>query len=116
MAKVATTKAKPVGSKTDNSTRGISRKLVAVINKFAEIRSTANLYNKLVDEGRVEIFAEVGKVEQTLTHNGVVVAVIAKVEKSYIDLDYLAEKHPKAYADSLRKRDEFHIRKPAPQK
>jgi len=57
-----------------------------------------------------------GEVEQTLTHNGVVVAVIAKVEKSYIDLDYLAEKHPKAYADSLRKRDEFHIRKPAPQK
>jgi hypothetical protein len=98
------------------ATKKVTRNLVTLLNQFVEVRAMSNLYRKQVDDYRDEIFAEVGKVEQTLTHNGVDVAIISKVEKSVLDLDLLKEKYPEAYQASLVKRPEFHIRKATPKK
>jgi hypothetical protein len=70
--------AKATGSKVATK---VSKKFVAKLNEFVEVRSMSNLYEKLLKEGRAEIFAEVGETEQVLVHNGVEVAIIAKVVK-----------------------------------
>lgn len=110
------TKAKATASKVAVEGRKVTRAFVAKLNKFVEVRSNANLYNKLVEEGRAEIFAEVGKVEQTLVHNNIEVAIISKVTKPQLDLKKLQEKFPEAYEACLTSRDEFHIRKATPKK
>jgi hypothetical protein len=107
------TKAQPVGSKTDTK---VTRKFVTKLNEFVEVRSLQNLYKRLVDEGRSEIFAEVGEREQVLTHNGVEVAIITKVTKPDIDRKLLAEKYPEAFSACSITRDEFHIRKATPKR
>ena len=94
----------------------VTRAFVAKLNEFVETRSLLNLYTKAVEEGRTAIFAEVGKEEQVLIHNGVEVAIIAKVVKPDIDRKLLAEKYPEAFAACSITRDEFHIRKATPKK
>lgn len=111
------TKAKATASKVAKlEGRKVTRDFVAKLNAFVESRSFYNLYKKQVAEGRAEIFAEIGEEAQTLIHNGVKVAVISKVSKPQLDLDKLKEKYPKAYADCLTSRDEFHIRLATPKK
>lgn len=107
------TKAQPVGSKTDTK---VTRKFVTKLNEFVEVRSLQNLYKKLADEGRAEIFNEVGEAEQVLIHNGVRVAIISKVTKPDIDKKLLAEKYPEAFAACSITRDEFHIKTATPTK
>ncbi len=111
MAKAKTAKA--TGSKVATK---VSKKFVAKLNEFVEVRSMSNLYEKLLKEGRAEIFAEVGEAEQVLIHNGVEVAIIAKVVKPDIDRKLLAEKYPEAFQACQITRDEFHIRKATPKK
>lgn len=103
-----TKKAKATASKVVTK---VTRKFVAKLDEFAETRSLSNLYEKLVKEGRSEILAEVGEEAQSLVHNGVEVAVIAKVTKPFINLDKLKRIDPEAYEACLEYRDEFHIRK-----
>lgn len=114
------TTAKATGSKVAKTTEKVvtkvTKKFVTKLNEFVEVRSLNNLYEKLVAEGRTEILAEVGKVEQVLVHNGVEVAIISKVTKPDIDRKLLAEKFPEAFQACSITRDEFHIRKATPKK
>jgi len=105
--------AKATGSKVATK---VSKKFVAKLNEFVEVRSMNNLYKKLVEEGRLEIFAEIGEVEQVLVHNGVEVAIITKVVKPDLDRKMLQEKFPEAWLACQITRDEFHIRKATPKK
>jgi hypothetical protein len=108
---------KSVASKaTEKVATKVSKKLVAKLNEFVETRSLSNLYKKLVEEGRAEIFAEIGEVEQVLIHNGVEVAIISKVVKPDIDRDILKEKFPEAWEACQTTRNEFHIRKATPKR
>lgn len=111
MAKAITAKA--TGSKIATK---VTKKFVAKLNEFVETRSVYNLYEKLVREGRKDIFAEIGEKEQVLIHNGVEVAIIAKVVKPDIDRDILREKFPEAWLACQTTREEFHIRKATPKK
>lgn len=111
MAKATTAKA--TGSKVATK---VSKKFVAKLNEFVEVRAMNNLYEKLVREGRLEILAEVGEQEQVLIHNGVEVAIIAKVEKEKVNLETLQKRFPEAYKACLEKKPEFHIRKATPKK
>lgn len=111
MAKATTAKA--TGSKVATK---ITKKFLVKLNEFVEVRSMYNLYEKLVREGRAEILAEVGEQEQVLIHNGVEVAIIAKVEKERVNLETLQKKFPEAYQACLEKKPEFHIRKATPKK
>lgn len=110
------TTAKATGSKVAKVERKVTKKFVAKLNEFVEVRSLNNLYEKLVREGRKEIFAEIGEQEQVLVHNGVEVAIITKVVKPDIDRDILREKFPEAWEACQTTRDEFHIRKATPKK
>lgn len=107
------TKAKATGSKVATK---VSKKFVAKLNEFVEVRSMSNLYEKLLKEGRAEIFAEVGETDQVLVHNGVEVAIIAKVVKPDLDRKMLQEKFPEAWLACQTTREEFHIRKATPKK
>jgi hypothetical protein len=107
------TKAKATGSKVATK---VSKKFVAKLNEFVEARAMSNLYEKLLKEGRAEIFAEVGEVEQVLIHNGVEVAIITRVVKPDIDRDLLQKKFPEAWQACQKTREEFHIRKATPKK
>jgi len=109
------TTAKATGSKLAEG-RKVSKKFVTKLNEFVEVRSLYNLYKKLVDEGRKEIFAEIGEEAQVLVHNGVEVAIITKVTKPDIDRDILREKFPEAWEACQTTRDEFHIRKATPKR
>lgn len=113
-------KAKATGSKvaktTDKVVTKVTKKFVTKLNEFVEVRSLNNLYEKLVREGRAEIFAEIGEAEQVLVHNGVEVAIIAKVVKPDIDRDILREKFPEAWEACQITRNEFHIRKATPKR
>lgn len=111
MAKAITAKA--TGSKLATK---VTKKFVEKLNEFVEVRSLYNLYEKLVREGRKEIFAVVGEKEQVLVHNGVEVAIITKVVKPDIDRDILREKFPEAWQACQTTREEFHIRKATPKK
>ncbi len=109
MAKAIT--AKTTGSKLVTK---VTKKFVATLNEFVEVRSLYNLYEKMVADGRSAILAEVGKEEQVLIHNGVEVAIIAKVDKERVNLDTLKEKFPEAYQACLEVKPEYHIRKATP--
>jgi hypothetical protein len=105
------TKAKTTGSKVVTK---VTRKFVTKLNKFVEERSLYNLYKKLVEDSRTEIFAEVGEEAQVLTHNGVEVAIIVKVDKKRVNLKTLEEEWPEAYQACLEVAPEYHIRKATP--
>lgn len=114
-------KAKATGSSvaskaTEKVATKVSKKLVAKLNEFVETRSLNNLYEKLVKEGRAEIFAEVGEAEQVLIHNGVEVAIISKVVKPDLNRKLLQEKFPEAWEACQTTREEFHIRKATPKR
>ena len=113
MAKAITAKA--TSSKLAEG-RKVTKKFVTKLNEFVEVRSLYNLYKKLVDEGRKEIFAEIGEEAQVLTHNGVEVAIITKVTKPHLDQELLKKKFPEAYEACMTTRDEFHIRKATPKR
>lgn len=112
--------AKATGSKvaktTDKVVTKVSKKFVTKLNQFVEVRSLNNLYEKLVKEGRAEIFAEVGEAEQVLIHNGVEVAIIARVVKPALDQELLKKQFPEAWLACQTTREEFHIRKATPKK
>lgn len=110
------TKAKATASKVAKEGTKVTRAFVAKLNEFVEVRSLFNLYKRQVDEGRKEIFAEIGEKAQTLIHNGVEVAIITKVTKPHLDQELLKEKFPEAYQACMTTRDEFHIRKATPKK
>lgn len=118
MAKATTAKAtgSKVAKATDKVATKVSKKFLAQLNEFVEVRSLNNLYEKLVREGRKEIFAVIGEKEQVLVHNGVEVALITKVVKPDIDRDILREQFPEAWLACQTTRDEFHIRKATPKK
>ena len=118
MAKATTAKAtgSKVAKATDKVATKVSKKFVAQLNEFVEARSMSNLYKKLVEDGRVKIFAEIGEVEQVLIHNGVEVAIITKVVKPALDQELLKKQFPEAWLACQTTRDEFHIRKATPKK
>ncbi len=111
MAKATTAKA--TGSKVATK---ITKKFLAKLNEFVEVRSMYNLYDKLVREGRLEILSAVGEKEQVLIHNGVEVAIITKVEKERVNLETLQKRFPEQYQACLEKKPEYHIRKATPKK
>ena len=88
----------------------VSRKFVAMLDELKEVRATYNEADKRIAELRKDIFAEVGEQAQTLTHNGVEVAVIVAQTKQVVDLELLKANYPEAYEACLVSKTQFPIR------
>ena len=88
----------------------VSRKFVAMLDELKEVRATYNEADKRIAELRKDIFAEVGEQAQTLTHNGVEVAVIVAQSKQVVDLELLKANYPEAYEACLVSKTQFPIR------
>jgi hypothetical protein len=88
----------------------VSRKFVAMLDELKEVRATYNEADKRIAELRKDIFAEVGEQAQTLTHNGVEVAVIVAQTKQVVDLALLQANFPEAYEACLVSKTQFPIR------
>ena len=88
----------------------VSRKFVAMLDELKEVRTTYDEADKRIAELRKDIFAEVGEQAQTLTHNGVEVAVIVAQSKQVVDLELLKANYPEAYEACLVSKTQFPIR------
>jgi hypothetical protein len=88
----------------------VSRKFVAMLDELKDVRATYNEADKRIAELRKDIFAEVGEQAQTLTHNGVEVAVIVAQTKEVVDMELLKTNYPEAYQACLVSRTQYPIR------
>lgn len=88
----------------------VSKKFVAMLDELKDVRATANLADKRVNELRKEIFAVVGERAQTLIHNGVEVAVIAEQSKEAVNMELLKTKFPEVYEACLETKKQYPIR------
>lgn len=88
----------------------VSRKFVAMLDELKDVRATYNEADKRIAELRKDIFAEVGEQAQTLTHNGVEVAVIVAQTKEVVDMELLKTNYPEAYQACLVGRTQYPIR------
>lgn len=88
----------------------VSRKFVAMLDELKDVRATYNQADKRIAELRKDIFAVVGEQAQTLTHNGVEVAVIVAQTKEVVDMDLLKANFPEVYQACLVSKTQYPIR------